>query len=66
MHGEKKTPKQLQFMSMIINEKHAFMEGRKVCFIKNIGVKQAMQIRIIGKFTDVLIHHFNTDPNVLW
>lgn len=53
-------------MSMIINEKHAFMEGRKVCFIKNIGVKQAMQIRIIGKFTDVLIHHFNTDPNVLW
>lgn len=31
MHGEKKkTPKQMQFMSMIIKEKHALMKVRKV------------------------------------
>lgn len=31
-----------------------------------MGVKKAMQIRIIVKFTDVLIHQFNTSPNVLF
>lgn len=34
--------------------------------IKTTGVKKTMQIRITGKFTDVLIHQLNSNPNVLF
>lgn len=64
MHGEKQNTKAL---AMYVNDcfKKTCISGRQEG-IKTTGVKKTMQIRITGKFTDVLIHQLNSNPNVLF